>query len=70
MARGKIVVDVEACKNCMYCVQVCPKHLLTMSDGVNKRGYQYVVSTDQDACTGCALCAKMCPDAVITVYRG
>lgn len=70
MAKGKIVVDKEACKSCMYCIQVCPKKLLTLSEDMNSSGYPYIVSTDESACTGCALCARMCPDAAITVYRG
>lgn len=70
MAKGKIVVDPEACKSCMYCIQVCPKQLLLLSDEMNSNGYPYIVSADESACTGCALCARMCPDAAITVYRG
>lgn len=70
MAKGKIIVETEACKGCMYCISVCPRGVLGPADGVNSRGYTYVVFKNEEACTGCALCGRMCPDAAITVYRG
>lgn len=70
MAKGKIVVDTEACKGCMYCISVCPRKILALSDRANSRGYSCVELKNETECTGCSLCARMCPDAAITVYRG
>jgi 2-oxoglutarate ferredoxin oxidoreductase subunit delta len=70
MGRGMIVVDAECCKGCGLCTQVCPVHILSLSEGaLNPRGYRSIVVTDMESCTGCASCATICPDVVFTVYR-
>jgi 2-oxoglutarate ferredoxin oxidoreductase subunit delta len=59
----------ERCKGCGLCVDVCPKHVLTLDASiVNELGYHPVRMTDGVACTSCVLCARICPDAVFTVY--
>lgn len=67
-AVGKVVIDIERCKGCQLCIVACPEKVLTLSDGINMRGYQYSVQSGT-TCTGCSSCALVCPDAVITVYR-
>ncbi len=69
MAKGKVEIDAEACKSCLFCVKTCPKHVLNTTDAVNSKGYQYVVPVNAEDCIGCAMCAMICPDAAITVYR-
>lgn len=69
MAKGKAVINAEACKSCLFCVKTCPKHVLDTTDAVNSKGYQYVVPVNAEDCIGCAMCAMICPDAAITVYR-
>jgi len=63
-----ITIDVEDCKGCVLCVDVCPPRVLEMTDAVNAKGYR--LPRLLDGCTGCELCAKICPDFVIEVYRG
>jgi 2-oxoglutarate ferredoxin oxidoreductase subunit delta len=63
-----VTVDVEACKGCVLCVDVCPPHVLVMSEDVNRMGYRYPLLLD--GCTGCELCFKICPDFCFEVYRG
>jgi len=72
--KGKITIDFESCKGCMYCVSSCPKDLIVVSDKLNEKGiYPAIidcsVSDSSRKCTGCAMCAISCPDAVIEVYR-
>lgn len=66
---GKIVVDIELCKGCALCTDVCAKKILAMSDRANSKGYYPVMLTDEAKCTGCALCAQICPEVAIEVYR-
>jgi 2-oxoglutarate ferredoxin oxidoreductase subunit delta len=65
---GELIIDIEKCKGCELCIEACPEEVLALSNKINKKGYQYVVTVNSN-CTGCANCAIICPDAVFTVYR-
>lgn len=69
MAKGKVEIYTEACKSCLFCVNICPKKVLGTTNAVNSKGYQYAVPVNADACIGCAMCANICPDGAITVYK-
>lgn len=70
MAKGFVVIDVDRCKGCGLCTNVCPANILVLSlDAFNAKGYHPVVVTDAEKCIGCASCARICPDVVFTVYR-
>lgn len=66
-ARGTVVIDIERCKGCDLCVEVCPPRVLVMADEVNRLGYRYPVLIP--GCTGCERCAEICPDFCFTVYK-
>jgi 2-oxoglutarate ferredoxin oxidoreductase subunit delta len=69
--KGKIVIDIELCKGCLYCVEACPNHLISGAALLNSKGYypaQFKPSGDNE-CTACTLCAISCPEAAIEVYR-
>src|SRR5262245_21063760 len=64
-----VTIDIERCKGCVLCVEVCPPRVLVMTDHeVNAMGYRYPVL--EDGCTGCELCFRICPDFCFEVYRG
>jgi len=65
----KIVIEPEYCKSCLFCVEACPKKVISISSEVNGKGYQYAIVQNPDDCIGCAICATICPDAVIEVYK-
>ncbi len=69
--KGKIVIDTEACKGCLFCIEACPRDMIEKSDKLNLKGYYpaRVVDSGENRCTGCALCAVACPEAAIEVYR-
>ncbi|MBE0599080.1 MAG: ferredoxin family protein [Desulfuromonadales bacterium] len=67
----RIVIDEARCKGCALCTIACPRHLISLSDKINKQGFlPAVISAEEsERCTSCALCAQMCPDVAITVWR-
>lgn len=68
-AFGTVTIEIEMCKGCVICVNVCPTDALAMSTTLNHHGYRFPLLTES-LCTGCELCALICPDFCITeVYR-
>ena len=51
---GIVKIDFERCKECGYCINFCPKKVLTKGTVVNKRGYFPPVAGE-----GCIACARM-----------
>lgn len=67
-ATGSIDIDIELCKGCDICIDVCPVNVLEMSKALNATGFRYPLLLE--GCTGCEMCALVCPDFCITaVYR-
>ena len=67
---AKLTINVDACKGCSLCIQVCPKHILELNrEKLNAKGYHPIGIINMDECIGCASCARMCPDVVFTVER-
>ncbi len=69
IAMPKAKIDAERCKQCMLCVEFCPRGVLAVSDETNSRGFYPVVMRDEEKCTGCGVCALVCPSVCIEVYR-
>jgi 2-oxoglutarate ferredoxin oxidoreductase subunit delta len=66
---GHITIEGERCKGCLFCIELCPKKSISLSDELNLKGY-FMASFDPDAgCNGCGTCALMCPEAAIEVMR-
>ena len=53
------VIDMERCKSCGQCVEVCPDAAVQMREEV------YVV--DYEYCKGCGLCISVCQKAQIEI---
>jgi 2-oxoglutarate ferredoxin oxidoreductase subunit delta len=64
-----IRIDVEKCKGCKLCVNVCPKKILGISGKLNISGLYPVECIDQSQCIACKSCGIMCPDGVMTVEK-
>jgi 2-oxoglutarate ferredoxin oxidoreductase subunit delta len=68
------VIDMDRCKGCHMCVEVCPRGNLEAARTLNKMGYQPVCfhqPEDDEAkgCNACTMCALVCPEVAIEVYR-
>lgn len=66
---NKVVIDLNKCKECLYCINFCPKHVLEQGNIINKNGYFPPMVAKQEDCIACAICARVCPDGAISVYK-
>lgn len=73
--NGVAVVDKEKCKACGKCIDVCPKHLISL---IPYEAKQVVACSSTDkgpvtmkacsvGCIGCGICVKACPKEAIKV---
>ena len=65
--HSQVYVIRERCKECGFCIEFCPKHILRKSAEINSKGYHPVCIDDNDKCTGCNICSMICPDFAIFV---
>lgn len=66
-----VVIDRARCKGCGFCVYLCAKEVLAMSEETNQKGYLLPATVDEAKCSGCRLCEAICPDfALRVVTRG
>ncbi len=67
---AKTEINVNVCKGCGLCVEVCPKKLISLDKTVlNVKGYHPAQISDMELCIGCGMCAIMCPDCAISVEK-
>ncbi|GEM_PF-830384 len=64
-----VKINAEECKQCLLCVNFCPRGVLGLSKGINSRGFHHADVINPERCTGCRICALMCPDVCIQVFR-
>ncbi len=55
------VIHKIECKACGRCIAECPKNVLTMSNELNERGYNFAEYSGE-GCNGCANCYYTCPE--------
>ncbi|NUO83632.1 4Fe-4S dicluster domain-containing protein [candidate division KSB1 bacterium] len=68
-AAGHVTISAEECKGCGLCIEVCPPHVLRVSEVLNRMGYHPAMYVGID-CTGCGVCFYVCPEpGAITVYK-
>lgn len=73
--NGVAVVDRDACKACGKCVEVCPRHLITLIPYKSKMAVAcssvdkgpVTMKACQVGCIGCGLCVKACPAQAVSV---
>ena len=65
----RVSIDRERCKGCELCIPVCPRHLLSMSATLNRKGYHVSEIERTEECLGCLKCARMCPEAAIEILN-
>ncbi len=64
-----VEIDFKACKECGYCMAVCPKNLFEKGQEFNDKGFRaYRVVRPQD-CVGCTKCFYACPDFAISLKK-
>ncbi|MDA3793416.1 MAG: ferredoxin family protein [Elusimicrobia bacterium] len=58
-------MNEEFCKNCGYCIAVCPDDALKVTDKFNSMGYHPVRWTGK--CSLCGQCYIVCPDNAVEI---
>ena len=62
-ADSKVAVDLELCKACGICINLCPEGVFDTDDQAMP------VIARPDDCTACLLCELHCPDFAIEIRR-
>ena len=58
---AKAYFNAQLCKECLRCVEECPKNAIYPMEELNKKGYKIVGIIDEK-CNGCGICYTVCPD--------
>lgn len=53
-----VSLEKSDCSGCTACLNICPKHCISMS--VDREGFKYPI-IDSSLCINCGLCKKVCP---------
>ncbi len=65
----KIIIE-ERCKGCGFCIAFCPRGVLRLSSGFNKKGYHFPEVVDISKCADCHFCDVLCPEFAIYTAGG
>jgi len=62
-----VQVDGQACKECGYCMEVCPRSIFSPADYFNDKGHTPMQAKSSEKCIGCQKCFFVCPDFAINI---
>jgi NADPH-dependent glutamate synthase beta subunit-like oxidoreductase len=65
--KFEVVLNMEYCKECGYCAEVCDVGTFGPADVFNTKGYRPAEVKSSDWCVGCFKCYFSCPDFAIDV---
>ena len=66
--RGDVIIVEDRCKGCGFCVEYCPRDVLVLAEGFNRKGYHPPEVIRHGECVSCNLCEMICPEfAIFTV---
>jgi len=65
--KYRVSVVIDRCKECGYCIELCPVKVLVLSRNYNRYGYRYPEPIYIGKCIGCRICEYNCPDFAIYV---
>ena len=63
----EVIIIAERCKECGFCIEFCPQHVIVKSAEINSKGYHPVHLSDETKCTKCDICGMICPDFAIGI---
>jgi 2-oxoglutarate ferredoxin oxidoreductase subunit delta len=73
VSQGDIHVIKERCKQCLLCIELCPKKVLQESEKVNEKGYHFPEIVEEPEtvkiCVNCGFCEVACPEYAIWVTQ-
>lgn len=65
----EVVLNVEYCKECGYCAEVCGVDTFGPAEFFNAKGYRPEEVKTSDWCVGCFKCYFACPDFAIDIIE-
>jgi 2-oxoglutarate ferredoxin oxidoreductase subunit delta len=65
--KGNIHINRDRCKGCGFCVEICPRDVLELSEDFNSKGYHPPFVKKMEDCCFCQLCESICPEFAIFV---
>ncbi|MHA1265338.1 MAG: 4Fe-4S binding protein [Candidatus Helarchaeota archaeon] len=70
IAKDKaLFLQINRCKGCHYCIEVCPAHALTPSSMLNRQVQYPPQIADGQECRFCGTCELLCPDFAIYIVN-
>jgi NADPH-dependent glutamate synthase beta subunit-like oxidoreductase len=67
--KFEVILNVEFCKECGYCAEVCDVGTFGPADFFNAKGYRPEEVKSSDWCVGCFQCYFACPDFAIDIIE-
>jgi len=67
--KFEVILNVEYCKECGYCAEVCGVDTFGPAEFFNAKGYRPEEVKSSDRCVGCFKCYFACPDFAIDIIE-